>query len=56
MKELFFFVHLFFLYCYNFQAVIFIFNPGTGFAFNILTAVPIRAGEKTFFGEREKTK
>jgi hypothetical protein len=56
MKELFFFVHLFFSYCYNFQAFIFRFNPGTGFAFNMFTAVTMRAGDKTFFGEKEKIK
>jgi len=56
MKELFFFVHLFFSYCYNFQAFIFRFNPGTGFAFNMFTDVTMRAGDKTFFGEKEKIK
>jgi len=56
MKELFFFIHLFFSYCLNFQAVIFKFNPGTDFAFMMLTAGTTKAGGKTFLGEREKTK
>jgi ascorbate-specific PTS system EIIC-type component UlaA len=56
MKELFFSVYLLFSYYHNFQAVIFKFNPGTGFAYSIFTAVTMKAGDKTVLGEREKIK
>jgi len=56
MKDLFFIRLHIFSYYHNFQSFIFKFNPGTDFAFMMLTAGTTKAGGKTFLGEREKTK
>jgi len=56
MKDLFFLGLHIFSYYHNFQSFILKFNPGTGFAFMMLTAGTTKAGSKTFLGEREKTK
>jgi len=56
MKELFFIRLHIFSYWHNFQSFIVKFNPGTDFAFMMLTAGTTKVGGKTFLGEREKTK